>query len=144
MNRSKTRISSSLRATIASSAGNRCGYCLTDERITGHRPTIDHIIPEAKGGKTEEENLWLACISCNQFKGARLNARDPETDRFVRLFNPRRQKWKDHFKWSDDGTEIIGLTACGRATIESLKMNRAEIIGARWLWVQAGWWPPGE
>lgn len=29
---------------------------------------IDHIIPEALGGLTEEDNLWLACPLCNEHK----------------------------------------------------------------------------
>jgi hypothetical protein len=60
------------------------------------------------------------------------------------LFNPRRQKWKTHFRWSEDGIEIMGVTACGRATVIALQMNRPEIVAARWLWVQAGWWPPED
>ncbi len=89
-----------------------------------------------------EENLWLACISCNQFKSSQTQSYDSLTGETVALFNPRTQKWQEHFKWSDDGTEIIGLTICGRATIEALQLNHEDIIGARSLWVQAGWWPP--
>jgi hypothetical protein len=33
---------------------------------------IDHIIPEALGGLTEEDNRWLACSLCNNHKGVRL------------------------------------------------------------------------
>ena len=50
----------------------------------------------------------------------------------------------DHFSWSMDGTEVIGLTPCGRATIAALQLNHAELVAARWLWVQVGWWPPDE
>lgn len=138
----KARVPYRLRARVARTAGYRCGYCRTPESIVGLRLSIEHIIPEAKGGKTVEENLWLACHACNEFKGARVQGRDPVTGRRTRLWNPRRQSWLDHFAWSDDGTEIVGLTACGRATIATLQLNRSELVAARWLWVQVGWWPP--
>jgi hypothetical protein len=34
--------------------------------------------------------------------------------------------------------------AMGGATVEALRMNNADIVGARSLWVQAGWWPPED
>jgi HNH endonuclease len=129
---------------VAAAAGFRCGYCHTPEAITGFRLTIEHIIPEARGGKTTEGNLWLACHACNAFKGARTYGIDPATRKRARLFHPRRQRWLDHFRWSSDGTEIVGLTLCGRATVTALQLNRAELTGARSLWVQVGWWPTAE
>jgi hypothetical protein len=138
----KARVSRSLRARVAATAGHCCGYCRTPQRIAGFRLNIEHIIPEARGGKTVEENLWLACHACNEFKGTRVQGRDPETGKRVRLWNPRRQAWHDHFAWSEDATEIIGLTPCGRATVVTLQLNREEIVAARALWVQVGWWPP--
>ncbi|MCP4680565.1 MAG: HNH endonuclease, partial [Deltaproteobacteria bacterium] len=69
----------------------------------------------ADGGPTTEENLWLACRRCNEFKGSRTRARDPQTGIMKTLFNPRKQIWSEHFVWSKDGGEIIGKTACGRA-----------------------------
>jgi hypothetical protein len=140
----KTRAPRRVRERVAQAAGYCCGYCRTPQRITGERLRLDHIIPEASGGETVEDNLWLACVACNEFKGARTHGRDPKTGRAVRLFNPRQQVWTAHFRWSEDGTEIIGLTSCGRATVTALQLNRPEIVAARWLWVQAGWWPPKD
>ena len=37
---------------------------------------------------------------------------------------------------------IIGLTAIGRATVETLKTNNVFIVPARRHWVEAGWHPP--
>ncbi len=142
MTQRKGRVSRRLRERVARTAGYRCGYCLTPQNIAGYRLSMEHIIPEAKGGLTVEENLWLACHSCNEFKGARIQARDPVTEKRCRLWNPRRQKWHEHFCWSDDATEIVGLTPCGRATIAALRLNRPELVAARSLWVQVGWWPP--
>lgn len=151
----KPRISRQVRDRVATESLYRCGYCRTPQSIAGYRLTIDHIIPEARGGTSVEENLWLACAACNQFKGVQTQARDPRTLRQVRLFNPRQQQWETHFLWDrgtasdppgtwDRGTVISGLTACGRATVVALQMNRPEIVAARSLWVQAGWWPPED
>jgi hypothetical protein len=141
---SKTKIPPDLRLKVERAAGHRCGYCLTPQAITGTKMQIEHIVPEVRGGATAEENLWLACVSCNRAKSDRTHANDPVTDRPTRLFNPRTQVWTQHFTWSEDGTEIVGLTPCGRATVEALRMNNDVIVGARSLWVQAGWWPPEE
>ena len=138
----KARVPRRLRELVAMAAGYRCGYCRTPQTIAGFRLSIEHIVPKAKGGKTVKENLWLACHACNEFKGARVLGRNPFTGKRVRLWNPRRQKWPEHFSWSADGTEIMGLTPCGRATVATLQMNRPELVAARSLWVQVGWWPP--
>jgi 5-methylcytosine-specific restriction endonuclease McrA len=63
----KARVPRRLRERVAETAQHRCGYCCTPERIAGYRLTIEHIIPESAGGRTEEENLWLACYACNEF-----------------------------------------------------------------------------
>ena len=105
---------------------------------------FDHLIPHAAGGTTREENLWLACRRYNGFKGVQTHARDPHGTELVALFNPRQQVWFDHFSWSEDGTEIVGKTPCGRATVAALKMNSAEIVVARRSWVSVGWWPPND
>jgi hypothetical protein len=60
----------------------------------------------------------------------------------VPLFNPRQHSWAEHFVWSEDGTQIIGLTAIGRATVATLKMNNPVSIRARKLWASVGWHPP--
>lgn len=133
-----------LRRQVTEDARRRCGYCLTPERIIGRPMVIDDIVPEAKGGATVRENLWLACRRCNEFKSSRTLAPDSATDKEVPLFNPRRQSWPVHFAWSEDGTKIIGLTATGRATVAALRLNNEEVVGARWLWVQAGWHPPAD
>jgi 5-methylcytosine-specific restriction endonuclease McrA len=64
-----------IRRRIAVHADYRCGYCLSSERLTGIRLTLDHIIPLAAGGRTEEKNLWVACRPCNEFKGTQTHGR---------------------------------------------------------------------
>ncbi len=140
----KAYISPRLQRQVEEAAHYRCGYCLTSQDIIGQQMHLEHLIPRAAGGLSVEENLWLACPACNEFKGVQTHAIDPVTGRRVRLFNPRKQKWKRHFQWSADGTEIIGKTPIGRATVVALQMNHPIGLRARQKWVLAGWWPPDD
>jgi hypothetical protein len=140
----KLAISPQLRAKIMEEARHRCGYCLTQQRAINWLLEVEHIIPSAAGGPDDEANLWIGCTACNRYKGTQTEASDPDTGKRVQLFNPRRQKWAEHFQWSEDGTEIIGLTACGRATIEALKLNNELAKQARAIWRQAGIHPPED
>jgi len=140
----RTRISRSLRQRVVAEFRDQCAYCHTLTSITGARLVIDHIVPEAAGGQTVWENLCLACHSCNEFKGAQVEAQDPLTGESVLLFHPRRQQWSEHFYWSEDGSEIIGLTPVGRATVAALNMNHPDIVEARRRWAEVGWHPPQE
>ncbi len=107
------------------------------------RLEIEHIIPIAQGGTNDETNLWLACPLCNSHKSDKISAVDPETSEMYPLFNPRTQRWQDHFRWSDDGIRIIGLTPVGRATTAALHFNDdADALIVRSYWVIAGWHPP--
>jgi S1-C subfamily serine protease len=105
---------------------------------------VEHIVPLAKGGSTDEDNLWLACPLCNGHKGAQTQAVDPLTGISSLLFNPRLQGWGDHFEWSADGFMIVGKSVCGRATVVALQLNNGFLVSARRRWVMAGWHPPGE
>jgi hypothetical protein len=105
---------------------------------------IDHLIPESLGGSTEESNLWLACSLCNDHKSNRIASVDPETGEMIRLFDPRRQVWTDHFQWNENGDEIVGLTGVGRATVAALNLNRPSLVEARRLWTAVGWHPPAS
>jgi hypothetical protein len=135
-------VSDVVRGRVRERAQNRCGYCQSPQQYVLGLLELDHIIPIAKGGADAEDNLWLACRLCNGFKGTQTHARDPGTSRRVRLFNPRRQRWSRHFLWSDDGTRIIGRTACGRATVVALQLNHVIAVMVRREWVAAGWHPP--
>lgn len=141
---SRSHIGRALREQVAKDARRRCGYCLTSARITGTPMEIDHIIPESLGGLTVRENLWLACSMCNDHKGNRIAAADPRTGEEVRIFDPRRQLWGDHFGWSTEGDVIIGKSPTGRATIAAVRLNRVELVEARRGWVSAGWHPPED
>ncbi|HVO71043.1 MAG TPA: HNH endonuclease signature motif containing protein [Aggregatilineaceae bacterium] len=135
-------ISDELRERVRKQAGNRCGYCQSSQQYVFGPLEIDHLTPTAHGGTDDEENLWLACRMCNGFKSDHTHGRDPVTGEEIRLFNPRTQRWAEHFAWSEDGTQIVGLTPCGRATVVVLQLNNVIAVMVRREWVAAGWHPP--
>ena len=51
------------------------------------------------------------------------------TEETVPLFNPRKDKWNEHFRW--DGYYMSGLTAVGRATVDALLLNHDRRIKIR-------------
>lgn len=140
----RARITAALRRRVAEQARHRCGYCLSPEWIIGAVMELDHIVPVSHGGRTIEDNLWLACSACNDHKHDRLEAPDPETGEPIHLFDPRRQVWSDHFSWSDAGVHVVGLTPTGRATVQALRLNRPGLVAARRAWVEVGWHPPRD
>ena len=141
---SRAYISVELRRQIRLDAAARCGYCHTSEEFVGMPLEIEHIVPEAVGGQTVRENLWLACTRCNDFKGDRIQAPDPQGEGPVSLFNPRTHIWTEHFSWTPDGLYIRGRTPIGRATVEMLRCNNEFILIARRFWVESGRWPPAD
>lgn len=139
-----TYISENLRKQIIDNDKSRCCYCLTSEVNSGIPMTYDHIQPVSQRGDTTFENLCLACRSCNEYKSNLTESIDPLSGETISLFNPRKQKWSEHFIWSADGTKVEGITAIGRATIIRLRMNNPVIIVARKRWVMSGWHPPND
>ncbi len=126
-------------------ARDRCGYCLSPQRLVMARLEIEHLIPLARGGTDDEANLWLACPICNGHKSDKTYAVDPATGVTVALFNPRTQSWWDHFAWADDGIQILGKTPVGRATVAALHLSDdPDALVVRGYWVLAGWYPPEE
>lgn len=139
--RSQT-ISKAKRLRIAEAAHYRCAYCLTTQRVIGPLLEIDHIMPEACGGSSDEGNLTLACPLCNGHKADKIDAIDPQTQQLVALFHPLMDNWSDHFEWTEEFTVILGKTPIGRATVDALAMNQPDMVITRRLWVIAGWHPP--
>lgn len=101
------------------------------------------------GGSDELSNLALACQRCNGYRYNFTTGIDPQTQQEIPLFNPRQQKWADHFIWTADGLRIVGITLTGRATCNRLDLNddyhnEGSIVKARRLWVRGGWHPPQD
>ena len=119
-----------IRRDVRLRANNRCEYC---ERHQDDSPLarlqIEHIIPKKHGGSSVFENLALACVDCNLRKSSDLAGFDPATGSLTRLFDPRTQRWPDHFRW--DGAFVVGLTDVGRTTVRVLDLNSEERIISR-------------
>ncbi len=135
-------VSVELRRAIRKQFQNCCAYCETAEHLTVAIFEVEHIVPRAKGGETVLSNLCLACPSCNRYKSIQQTVVDPQTRQKVSLFHPQQDSWQTHFSWHEDGTEIIGITSTGRATISALRMNRLQLMRVRKMWVVMGEHPP--
>lgn len=120
---------------MARRARRRCEYCRAPEAIFNLEFEVEHAIALARGGPDELSTLALACRSCNRRKGAAERARDPLSGLPARLFNPRIDRWGDHFRISLEDFRVEGLTPIGRATARRLGMNRPPAVRARRLWV---------
>ncbi len=141
----RNRIPADVARRVREAAGYRCGYCRSPQRLVLARLEIEHIIPLAAGGSDDEPNLWLACPLCNKAKSSRTEAADPQSGLLERVFNPRTDAWAEHFRWSDDGLQIIGLTPIGRATVAALHLDDdPDALEVRSYWIQAGWHPPED
>lgn len=105
---------------------------------------MDHVVPVPEGGGENLENLALACFHCNRRKSNNRTAIDPETLSMVSLFNPRLQRWSEHFTWSGDGLFVMALTATGRATVALLQLNRERIVEIRRADIEVRRHPPQD
>lgn len=139
-----SKISKDLDLEIREASKNRCGYCLSPQSLTSHKLEIEHIYLISKGGNSKKENLCLACRHCNLHKSAKIFGFDVVSAKKVKLFNPKRQIWTEHFGWDREKTSIIGKTPCGRATIYALKLNDDLQTNARKVWKLTGLFPPKD
>jgi HNH endonuclease len=143
-------ISDEAKQTIRERAKYLCEYCHSSERLSANRFTIDHVIPRSLGGSDELNNLALACRRCNERRYNFVAGIDPETQEIVPIFNPRRQNWKEHFVWIDNGSIICGTTSIGRATCIRLDLNdlryseNDSIRETRRFWIKTGLHPPSD
>ncbi|HEY3242227.1 MAG TPA: HNH endonuclease signature motif containing protein [Phycisphaerae bacterium] len=117
-------ISAELRRIVAARADYLCEYCLIHEPDTFIGCSVDHIISEKHGGRTHPENLAYACALCNRYKGSDVGSVSRNTGVFVRFFNPRVDRWADHFLL--DVVRIVTLTDIGEATARILLFNDIE------------------
>jgi len=84
--------------------GNRCQYC--GKRFPISELSIDHVLPQSRGGEHTWQNLVCSCVACNSRKGSRtpLQAgmslvREPRKprkspDRLLRLRRRQYEAWK--------------------------------------------------
>lgn len=128
-----------IRRDVIDQAGNCCEYCLLSQSDIFFSFEIDHIIAEKHGGVTLIDNLCLSCPDCNAYKGSDISSIDSDSRVLTALYNPRTQKWDDHFKL--DQFVIEPQTDVGRVTVLILKLNLPERVQDRRLYYDAGSYP---
>jgi HNH endonuclease len=119
-----------VRRLVSERAADRCEYCLlhSDDSFTPQQ--IDHIISRKHGGDSSPENLALACVRCNAWKGSDIAGYGSDPGKIVALFHPRRDRWRDHFRL-EEGV-IVPLTGVGTATIRLLTERQILIRSGRY------------
>jgi 5-methylcytosine-specific restriction endonuclease McrA len=88
-------IPKSLRDAVYDRDGNACVYCQSTEDLT-----IDHDLPQSRGGTDEADNLLTACRSCNASKRDLTYSEFIERNSLVTL-----QKRKSNSLYTDKYTE---------------------------------------
>ena len=117
-------VSAALRRLVAVRADFLCEYCLIHEDDAVFGCEVDHIISEKHGGPTDAENLAYACTFCNRAKGSDIGSMVLQTGAFVRFFNPRTDRWAEHFTL--DGVLILAHSDIGEVTARILEFNHSD------------------
>jgi hypothetical protein len=130
-------VPAALERRVRQRANGICEYCRLPESAYALPFEVDHIVAEQHEGKTRLNNICLACPRCNRSKGP--NVASIESGTLVPLFNPRRDRWEDHFAWR--GPRVRALTPVGRVTIRVLAMNHPLVIRMRGELIAEGRFP---
>lgn len=70
---------------------NTCQYC--GKRHSKNQLTIDHVVPQSRGGDDSWENVVVACLDCNVKKGSRT----PEEAGMPLIRRPVKPAWIPHY-----------------------------------------------
>jgi uncharacterized protein (TIGR02646 family) len=141
-----------VRAALTSTCAGKCAYCETP--LAEQAMLVDRFRP-ASGALALDgtlspdhywwlayawENLYPSCAECQSFKGSRFPVREqraaPGTtgealrDERPLLLEPREDDPEQHLVYAEDGS-VASTTEEGRATIEILGLNRAQLLASR-------------
>jgi hypothetical protein len=140
-------------------ARDACEYCLAPTAGLFH---VDHVVPAAlwpayragrlpglrprpgRRGPDHLDNLAWSCPFCNAAKGQRVTGR-AGGGRPGRLFDPRRDRWPDHFAFVHRYLFVVGISRIGRITERALGLNDARVggpLGTRHDAILVGRYPP--
>lgn len=137
-----SEVSDALRRLVADRAYRVCEYCLVHEEDVYHGCEVDHILSVKHGGLTVAENLAYACFHCNRHKGTDLGSVSLRAGTLVRFYNPRLDRWKEHF--CRDESRIEAVTDIGEVTVRLLEFNHPERVAFRKFLAEAGRYPSVE
>jgi hypothetical protein len=134
-------IDPALRSFVRMRAGHRCESCRLHEEDDGFLAFhVDHLIARQHGGVDDPDALCLACAECNWAKGPNLGGL--LGGKLYSLFNPRKQRWRRHFRW--EHTILVGKTKTGIVTIQVLNINEPARVMLRENLLFEGRFPPAE
>ncbi len=118
-------------------AGDLCEYCrLPQSAAPFLRFHIEHNVALQHSVDNSLSNLALACPDCNRHKGPNIATISPEGDQLIRLFDPRKDNWFQHF-YVQQG-RIEGLSVVGEATARLLQMNSEDRADIRLELIEQG------
>lgn len=137
-----SEVSDALRRVVAERAYHVCEYCLVHEEDVYHGCEVDHVRSVKHGGQTLTENLAFACFHCNRHKGTDLGSVSARSGVLVRFYNPRTDRWNEHFQMIGDRIEF--LTDIGEVTVRLLEFNHPERVAFRRMLVETGRYPTVE
>jgi 5-methylcytosine-specific restriction endonuclease McrA len=98
------------RANIYARDEHTCQYC-GDEFPTSDL-TFDHVLPVAKGGRKDWENIVTCCVICNRRKGGRTPSEagmhllkpphrpDPKSIKITFAIRTAPESWRDYLYWN--------------------------------------------
>src|SRR5439155_25344753 len=131
-------ISAELRQAIADRANLLCEYCLIAEVDTFYGCEVDHIVSIKHGGSSESDNLAYACALCNRAKGSDVGSISASGE-FTRFFNPRTDRWVEHFHLEQ--AMIRPLGTIGEVTARILCFNDSARLHEREEMIRFGKYP---
>lgn len=123
-------------------ARDACEYCLLPTIGEFH---VDHVVPSAlwnayvegqiralppspaARGPDHLDNFAWSCASCNVAKGRQVTRRARSV--VSRLFNPRLDRWDEHFVFFHSYLIIRGISLVGQATELALQFNEPRLGG---------------
>jgi len=120
-----------VRQLVRSRAFDRCEYCLLQLSDAGLPHEIDHAISRKHGGASDLDSLAFACYLCNRYKGSDSASLDPATGELVRLYDPRKDRWEQHFRIV--GPVVEPLTSICATTAQLLRLNVTDRVVERQL-----------
>jgi hypothetical protein len=148
-----------VRRYVRRRADDRCEHCLIPTNTMFH---VDHVVPPSRwardsagaiaglpwipnrGGPHHVDNDVWSCPFCNNTTSDKLPVK--RRGRWVRLFDPRVDDWRAHFRLTQGGLFIEGAGDVGRLTEDALGFNetRRDLarVGERHLLIKAGRYPP--
>ena len=141
-----------VRSALWGTCNGKCAYCetpLTEQAmlVDRFRPASGALAPDGSLSPDHYwwlaytwENLYPSCAECQSFKGSRFPVREaraaPGTtgvalrDERPLLLEPRHDDPEQHLVYTEDGS-VVSTTDEGRATIEILGLNRAQLVASR-------------